>query len=72
MTSSFAKRSESPRKRIAPIVKGPIRCHKCQLVCQDAAQYLGHSCEEQRALNDPHSRRLMENFANGTIGRSIR
>lgn len=69
---TFAKRSESPRKRVAPVVKGPIRCHKCQLVCQDAAEYLGHSCEEQRALNDQHPRSVVESFANGTTGRPIR
>jgi hypothetical protein len=28
-----------------PIVKGPIRCHKCQLLCQTAADYLNHTCE---------------------------
>ena len=27
------------------VVKGPIRCHKCQLVCRDAEQYLSHACE---------------------------
>jgi hypothetical protein len=26
-------------------VKGPIRCHKCQLKCQDAKQYLSHTCK---------------------------
>jgi hypothetical protein len=26
-------------------VKGPIRCHKCQLNCHDASEYLGHKCE---------------------------
>jgi hypothetical protein len=26
-------------------VKGPIRCHKCQLMCRDAAHYLDHKCE---------------------------
>jgi Zn finger protein HypA/HybF involved in hydrogenase expression len=25
-------------------VKGPIRCHKCQLMCRDAKHYLGHKC----------------------------
>jgi len=29
-------------------VKGPIRCHKCQLVCRDAALYLTHKCEPNR------------------------
>ena len=23
-------------------VKGPIRCHKCQLMCRDAEHYLSH------------------------------
>lgn len=26
-------------------VKGPIRCHKCQLKCNDAEQYLSHECK---------------------------
>ena len=26
-------------------VKGPIRCHKCQLMCRDAEHYLSHKCE---------------------------
>ena len=25
-------------------VKGPIRCHKCQLKCRDAEHYLSHKC----------------------------
>jgi len=32
-------------KRVAPEVKGPIRCHKCQLKCRDSAEYLNHVCE---------------------------
>jgi len=30
---------------IPPKVKGPIRCHKCQLKCRDAEHYLSHKCE---------------------------
>jgi hypothetical protein len=26
-------------------VKGPIRCHKCQLMCSDARHYLSHTCK---------------------------
>ncbi len=25
-------------------VKGPIRCHKCQMLCVDAGTYLAHTC----------------------------
>jgi len=25
-------------------VVGPIRCHTCRLVCNDAAHYLSHKC----------------------------
>lgn len=32
--------SKNPSK-----VKGPIRCHKCQLVCRDAEHYLNHICK---------------------------
>ena len=28
-------------------VKGPIRCHKCQLMCRDAEHYLSHKCERK-------------------------
>lgn len=30
-------------------VKGPIRCHKCQLKCRDAEHYLNHKCEPGRS-----------------------
>ena len=26
-------------------VKGPVRCHTCQLKCNDAEHYLSHKCE---------------------------
>lgn len=26
-------------------VQGPIRCHKCQLKCDDAGHYLNHECK---------------------------
>jgi hypothetical protein len=29
-------------------VKGPVRCHKCQLKCIDAHHYLSHKCEPTR------------------------
>ena len=31
--------------RTAAEVKGPIRCHKCQLKCQNAKEYLSHTCK---------------------------
>lgn len=38
-------RVNAPRiPRPKAVVKGPIRCHKCQLLCQDAEQYLSHAC----------------------------
>ncbi len=39
------KVSSPPILRSKPIVKGPIRCHKCQLMCRDAEEYLGHACK---------------------------
>lgn len=30
---------------VPPKVKGPIRCHKCQMKCRDAEHYLSHKCE---------------------------
>jgi hypothetical protein len=36
-------------------VKGPIRCHKCQLKCRDAAHYLVHKCEPKPSPDcNPH------------------
>ena len=33
-------------KSVAPSkVKGPVRCHRCQLKCRDAEHYLSHKCE---------------------------
>lgn len=43
-TMSFIARPEVAVRK-APQVKGPIRCHKCQLVCRDGAEYLSHKCE---------------------------
>jgi hypothetical protein len=30
------------------VVKGPIRCHKCQMLCRDAEEYLNHSCNPKQ------------------------
>jgi hypothetical protein len=30
-------------------VKGPIRCHTCQLMCHDADHYLSHKCEPKHS-----------------------
>ena len=38
--------------RVKAVVKGPIRCHKCQLMCIDAEHYLGHKCEIRCAINE--------------------
>ena len=35
----------APVPRPKAVVKGPIRCHKCQLLCRDGEQYLSHSCD---------------------------
>jgi len=32
-------------------VKGPIRCHKCQLKCRDAEHYLSHKCSPTGAAD---------------------
>jgi len=29
---------------VASKVEGRVRCHKCRLVCRDAAHYLNHTC----------------------------
>jgi hypothetical protein len=33
--------------RPKPVVKGPIRCHKCQMLCRDSEEYLSHSCDHR-------------------------
>jgi hypothetical protein len=38
-----------PAANIPSKVKGPIRCHKCQLKCRDAEHYLSHKCEAASA-----------------------
>jgi hypothetical protein len=49
-------------KKPAPIVKGPIRCHKCQLSCQDATEYLGHTCQPWATLNGVQTRRFVDSW----------
>jgi hypothetical protein len=46
MTSIIKLEPErAPAARTVHKVKGPIRCHKCQLKCSDAEHYLSHACE---------------------------
>ena len=45
MTSSRPTRADKTSK-----VEGPIRCHKCQLMCRNAEHYLSHisnKCEPE-------------------------
>jgi hypothetical protein len=42
------KSKAEPEKNFSK-VKGPIRCHKCQLVCRDAEHYLSHKCDSTRS-----------------------
>src|ERR1700724_392650 len=42
--------------RVKAVVKGPIRCHKCQLRCIDAEHYLEHKCEIRCAINELRTR----------------
>jgi hypothetical protein len=37
-------------------VEGPIRCHKCQLMCRDAEHYLSHL--SRKCEREPSSRFL--------------
>jgi hypothetical protein len=41
----------------APKVEGPIRCHRCRLMCRDAEHYLAHQCEPKVILTlvRPHA-----------------
>ena len=41
----FKARSPLKPRRLRPVVKGPILCHKCQRKCHDATEYLAHKCE---------------------------
>jgi len=47
MSEAFAVKAPAPSKprAVRSVVKGPIRCHKCQLSCRDADEYLSHKCE---------------------------
>ena len=47
MTTSQPARTGKTSK-----VEGPIRCHKCQLMCRDAEHYLSHlstKCEVEQS-----------------------
>jgi hypothetical protein len=35
-------------QRMRAVVKGPIRCHNCQMKCVDAEHYLVHDCVPRR------------------------
>jgi hypothetical protein len=59
-------KKESPAlpKRVAPEVKGPIRCHKCQLICNDAVAYRGHQCNPHGPFtSNRQTRRLVDDLA---------
>jgi hypothetical protein len=43
-------------KRVKAVVKGPIRCHKCQLMCIDAEHYLSHKCELRCEIKELRNR----------------
>lgn len=44
---SPTKMIKSPVPRPKAVVKGPIRCHKCRMLCRDADEYLNHHCDRQ-------------------------
>ena len=49
---------QSTRADKTPKVEGPIRCHKCQLMCRDAEHYLRHlrnKCEPEPSSGRCHS-----------------
>lgn len=37
-----------------PKVEGPVRCHKCQLMCRDAEHYLSHECKASPSFIPVH------------------
>jgi hypothetical protein len=45
MVVSMPNNNSEPVVNVVSKVKGPIRCHKCQLKCRDAEHYLSHKCE---------------------------
>ncbi len=49
---SIIGKTKDEGNRITPKVKGPIRCHKCQLLCRDAEHYLSHKCGFTRSRED--------------------
>jgi len=48
--SAIAAHPVSKQQRGRSEVKGPIRCHKCQLLCRDAEHYLSHKCEPRPSI----------------------
>jgi hypothetical protein len=43
-------------KRVRAVVKGPIRCHNCQLMCVDAEHYLTHECGMRQQIHELRDR----------------
>ncbi len=58
-------RQPSSVKRVAPVVQGPIKCHKCQTKCADAASYLSHTCETLSRVDEAQLRKVALGRASG-------
>src|SRR5438105_8014807 len=48
--------SELRFMRPKALVKGPIRCHRCNISYPDATTYLSHNCKNPRLSDSTHPR----------------
>jgi hypothetical protein len=74
VTMSSISRPETPARKVSQ-VKGPIRCHKCQLVCRDGAEYLSHKCvprPNEPEFKEPLERKYTLSFRTGDRSRCER
>jgi hypothetical protein len=68
---SIINEMKAERTRIPPKVKGPIRCHKCQLLCRDAEHYLSHKCDSNRSRDNSSRTSSHNGIVRGTIPVSL-
>jgi hypothetical protein len=45
--------NSAPSQKAKSKVEGPIRCHKCQMLCVDAGTYLAHRCTPRASTYMP-------------------
>ena len=53
-------------------VEGRVRCHKCRLICLNAAHYLGHKCESPNLNLANVGRFNLQEVSSDLRGQSVR